>query len=290
MNILPTDVVNMVNNYKNQFETNDKLFDYLYYNIIDCYGKDTKYLTNFDKAINNIFKIYNSNIIINYDMEYNIVDAELVKDCNEIISKNLLIAIINYIFNLPTDHKFLVIDNDRLIEMVVEFNTLVKELKSKIYIILYYDKYEASLEDDDKSENENIVNNIFDYIYTNFPLKSDIGYYEGQKNINNNLNNIFIKNGSNMIRLIINEINFTEEDKKGYRIESILYNNKNNITIGLVMDLFDHFLDQIYIGEHRLTNTNHFNEYAKAINSKVRIINYEGGVFSGICQTILIKI
>lgn len=192
--------------------------------------------------MNKIFKRYNTNITIDYYIttkKCNIND--LTKDDNEIISNNLLIAIINYTFSL--------VDNKEPKAKVMGFNNLARELKFKIRIISYYDKYKACLGGDDKSETIDVINQLFAHVCKEC---NSITY-------NQKLNRVFAKHGSNMKRITV--------DGGPVLIKS----DVNNVTIDLVIDLLNcyiiNFINYNYAME--------FNDFAKHINSKVRIANYE---------------
>lgn len=291
--LLPLDIISIVNYYKNIFEINDKLFDYIYYNLIDsCKGR-IELAADFYKKLNDIFIHYNTNINIDCDIDlgYNMYDIYLNKNnTNNTISINLLLTIINYVFNSCGDDKFFTIENDRLIEIINEFNTKAKELASTIKIIPYYDKYEANICCGTTILNEDItiVNRIFDYICNGFAFKSDRGGYEGEINRNKQLNYILNKNGSNMKRIIVNESTLTDEDKQGYWIESKLINIGDNVTTSLVMDLLGYYID-VWEYDNRIATTLHFNHFAEEIGSKVRVSHYNSNCVDGLCEVIIIK-
>lgn len=281
--LLPLDIISIVNYYKNIFEINDKLFDYIYYNLIDsCKGR-IELAADFYKKLNNIFIHYNSNINIDYDIDLN--------KNNSVISTNLLLTIINYVFNSCCEGAgFLVIENDKLMKIISEFNTKARELDSGIKIIPYYDKYEANIcyLTAALDEDITIVNRIFDYICNGFAFKSDRGGYEGEINRNKQLNYILNKNGSNMKRIIVNESTLTDEDKQGYWIESKLINIGDNVTTSLVMDLLGYYID-VWEYDNRIARTLHFNHFAEEIGSKVRVSHYNSNCVDGLCEVIIIK-
>ena len=130
---------------------NDQLLDWLYDAFLANAENSLEFVRTFNRKINRIFEEYGSNTRIEIYDEDNLppeaeeegVQHELITDENEIISNELIIALTNFLFNLPEGTAPILQEEGSLEFKVRNFNDFAKEIGSNIRIIPYPDQYEA---------------------------------------------------------------------------------------------------------------------------------------------------
>ena len=137
-----------------EIDKNTRLFLFLYNRFIEGSNNNLETMERFIENINSLFEENGSDIKIRiYDeesvranpeeYEYKGVQPEFVGEGISDISDDLLISLINFLFNIPRGQNIIGRDPLELIEEMEEFNSLAKDIESRVRIISYRNEFEG---------------------------------------------------------------------------------------------------------------------------------------------------